>query len=293
MCEFCTKHGEGKKWYLEMKNYSQEWLNVPLTPEEKESSGASTRAEWLAVFCKLFAQAKAAGGQISLQEMGAAVLPGVVRWAAAGDMAKAFEAQKQVHFGQVVTLEDAERIIDSVGSVTRLPCGCRYFTTGKDDKRYCFGLGAIGAGMSGAMPDPNMFEVLTKEEAKKIIRNYDTEGLVHTVWTAVTPFIIGLCNCDHDCLAYRGYIEQRGRPCFFRGESLGEVDVELCSGCKDCVKQCQFGAMFYSSALGKVYIDPTRCFGCGVCRATCPTEAIRMAPRSAHPQAANIWLTYP
>jgi ferredoxin len=293
MCEFCTKHGEGKKWYLEMKNYSKEWLNAPLTPEEKEATGASTRAEWLAGFCKLFGRASGAGEQVSLQEMALAVAPGIVRWAAAGDMARAFEAQKAVHFGQVVTLEDAESIIDSVDSIARLPCGCRYFTTGKADKRYCFGLGVVAGGMWGGMPNLSSFEVLTKVEAKKIIREYDTEGLVHTVWTAVTPFVLGLCNCDHDCLAYRGYIEQRGAPSFFRGESLGEVDVELCSGCKDCVKQCQFGAMFYSSALGKVYIDPTRCFGCGVCRAACPTEAIHVGPRSAHPTAANVWLSYP
>ena len=24
MCEFCTAHGEGQKWYLEMKNYAEE-----------------------------------------------------------------------------------------------------------------------------------------------------------------------------------------------------------------------------------------------------------------------------
>jgi ferredoxin len=293
VCEFCTKHGEGKKWYLEMRNYSKEWLAAPLTPEEKEACGASTRAEWLASFCKAFGRAKAAGGQVSLQEMAMAVAPGVVRWAAAGDTGRAFEAMKTVHFGQVVSLEDAESIIDSVDSITRLPCGCRYFTTGKADKRYCFGLGVIAGGMWGAMPDLSSFEALTKDEAKKVIRDYDTEGLVHTVWTAVTPFVLGLCNCDHDCLAYRGYIEERGTPSFFRGESLGEVDVELCSGCKDCVKQCQFGAMFYSSALGKVYIDPTRCFGCGVCRAACPTEAIHMSPRSAHAKVANVWLRYP
>jgi len=293
MCEFCTKHGEGKKWYLQMKNYSEEWLKAPLTSEEKEATGASTRAEWLGSFCKLFTQAASGGEKVTLEQMAAAVEPGIVRWAMAGQLGKAFEAQKQVHFGQVVTLEDAESIIDSVDSITRLPCGCRYFTTGKSDKRYCFGLGVVAGGMWGAMPDSRSFEALNKEEAKKIIRDYDTEGLVHTVWTAVTPFVLGLCNCDHDCLAYRGYIEKRGMPSFFRGESLGEVEVESCSGCKDCVKQCQFGAMFYSSGLGKVYIDPTRCFGCGVCRAACPTEAIHMAPRSAHAAAANIWLNYP
>ena len=27
MCEFCIKHGEGKKWYLNVKNYSEELVN--------------------------------------------------------------------------------------------------------------------------------------------------------------------------------------------------------------------------------------------------------------------------
>ena len=27
MCEFCVKHGDGKKWYLAMENYSQELLH--------------------------------------------------------------------------------------------------------------------------------------------------------------------------------------------------------------------------------------------------------------------------
>jgi ferredoxin len=56
------------------------------------------------------------------------------------------------------------------------------------------------------------------------------------------------------------------------------------------MSQCQFGAQFYSSALSKVYIDPTRCFGCGLCRAKCPNNAIRLLPRQESPEAANIWL---
>lgn len=27
MCEFCLQHGEGKKWYLQVKNYSDDLLN--------------------------------------------------------------------------------------------------------------------------------------------------------------------------------------------------------------------------------------------------------------------------
>jgi len=26
MCEFCTQHGEGQKWYLVMRNYARELL---------------------------------------------------------------------------------------------------------------------------------------------------------------------------------------------------------------------------------------------------------------------------
>jgi hypothetical protein len=29
MCEFCTSHGEGKEWYLNVSNYSSELLNDP------------------------------------------------------------------------------------------------------------------------------------------------------------------------------------------------------------------------------------------------------------------------
>ncbi|GAH22893.1 unnamed protein product, partial [marine sediment metagenome] len=36
MCEYCTEHGEGKKWYLQMKNYSDELLHQELSSRQKE-----------------------------------------------------------------------------------------------------------------------------------------------------------------------------------------------------------------------------------------------------------------
>ena len=45
MCEFCTEHGEGKKWYLQMKNYSEELLHVELTSRQKEIVKAENRLE--------------------------------------------------------------------------------------------------------------------------------------------------------------------------------------------------------------------------------------------------------
>lgn len=145
--------------------------------------------------------------------------------------------------------------------------------------------------MGAGQPDAASFlEVLSEKEAKKSFREYDKEGLIHAVWTDIAPYVDTLCNCDRDCLQYKGYIENEGVPRFFRAEYICQTDWELCRGCKSCMGQCQFGAKFYSSTLAKVYIDPARCFGCGVCRAACPNDAIALVPRDEVPEAANIWL---
>lgn len=290
MCEFCTRHGEGKKWYLQMENYSRELLHEELSREQAEIVEAPTRLEWNRRFMEEFVLP--AVPAVSM------VLPGSQEHGEEGagpaepPARDELVARRKVeHFGQVLPIEDVEQVLDIADSITRMPCGCRYLTTGKTDRRYCFGLGLDRLGIFGDYPDAaSSLEVLSRDEAKRLFREYDQEGLMHSVWTGVTPFVLGVCNCDRDCGAYRGYIEMRGAPHFFRAEYVCEVDWDACTGCKSCVSQCQFGAQFYSSALGKVHIDPTRCFGCGVCRAECPNDAIRLVPRSAVPLAADLWL---
>ncbi len=285
MCEFCTKHGEGKKWYLQMKNYSEELLHAKLTQHQKKITSTKSRVEWITKFMENL------------------VLPAPVEKSKQPDKkttktSKAKPSEKKIldtwkteHFGQILPIEDVEEVIDMVNSITRIPCGCRIVTTGKADKRYCFGLGLDNWGIMGKYPDASSsLEVLNKDEAKKIFREFDKEGLIHSIWTGITPFVLGICNCDRDCLAYRYYIQKDGTPTFFRAEYICQIDPNLCNGCKSCMKQCQFGAEFYSSLLGKVYIDPTKCFGCGVCRTACPNQAIKLIQRNKEPQAANIWL---
>jgi NAD-dependent dihydropyrimidine dehydrogenase PreA subunit len=277
MCEFCTEHGEGKKWYLQMKNYAQELLYEELSASQEQSVKVTTRLQWTQRFWESFVLPAITG------------VPGVAE-------ARPFAAQtpedwRMEHFGQVLPIEDVEHVLDMVDSITRMACGCRFTSTGLADKRYCFGLGIDKWGILGRFPDAkSSLEVLDRDEAKRIFRQYDEEGLFHSIWTGVTPYVIGMCNCDRDCGAYRGYILRAGSQNFLRAEHLGVVDWDLCTGCKSCVSQCQFGSFLYSSAHSKVYIDPTRCFGCGVCRAACPCEAITLVPRLEHPEAADIWL---
>ena len=290
MCEFCTKHGEGQKWYLQMKNYAEELLHEELSTTQKDFAHADTRLEWNQRYFENFVLPALSSLPAARSYITGAPADAPPR-APQRTPDEIVDERKVVHFGQVLPREDADLVLDMVDSITRMPCGCRFLSIGKADKRYCLGLGVDKWGILGKYPDADSsLEVLEKEEAKRIVNEYDEEGLVHTIWTGIAPYTVGICNCDHDCLAYKGHIEEGGPPSFFRGEYVAQVDWDLCTGCKSCMTQCQFGAQFYSSALEKVYIDPQRCFGCGLCRAGCAHEAIELLTREEHPEAAGLWL---
>ncbi len=73
MCQFCTEHGEGKKWYLQMKNDSEDLLHSGLSAEGIETTRAGTRAEWLARFMECFEKPAALGIPKTLAEIGMAI----------------------------------------------------------------------------------------------------------------------------------------------------------------------------------------------------------------------------
>jgi ferredoxin len=197
-------------------------------------------------------------------------------------------AQKQDHYGQVVPIEDVEKIFGLVAGVVRLPCVCRRVTTGNMNARYCYGL-TMDKSLMEALDDSFSLELLTKEAALAAIRRLDKEGLVHSVWTFRTPFIGGLCNCDQDCMAYRMTHVRKDYPVMFRAEWVAEVSAEACNGCRLCMRQCQYGAIRYSSNNKKVLVDQTSCYGCGVCRAVCNRDAVRLLPREIVNEAARFW----
>ncbi|MCI0520723.1 MAG: 4Fe-4S binding protein [Chloroflexi bacterium] len=261
MCEFCTQHGEGKEWYLTMKNYSQDMLSM------------GERREHIRSFFQDF-EARTANSLSMLNKIQAVPFaPGIVSQVAA-------HRQKQSHFGQVVPLEDVDRILNEITSVVRIPCVCRSLTTGRKQTRYCYGLGIDPTGLIGEFPDyGENLEWLTQEEARAAIHKLDKEGLVHSVWTFDTPFIGGLCNCDQDCMAYRMQVGAGLMQVFFPAEYIAVVDWDACSGCRLCRGHCPFGAIRYTASQDKCLVDPNLCYGCGVCRAICKKDAIHLERR--------------
>ena len=178
MCEFCTEHGEGKKWYLQMKNYSDELLYQELTSNQRDIIKAETRVEWRDKFYEKTIIPACRNVKKSNNAMKSAPQPTTKL-----SDEEALAQRKVMHFGQVLPLEDVEKVIDMVDSITRMPCGCRYKTTGKEDKRYCFGIGVDKLGILGKYPDAaSSLEVLNREETKELFQKFDKEGLIlHTL----------------------------------------------------------------------------------------------------------------
>ena len=207
---------------------------------------------------------------------------------------------KKVHFGQVVPIEEVEKIFDFVNSIVRVACICRHITLNKE-KRYCYGIsmGPDGGKFSEILnsldssfvagPDTACLETLSKEDAISAFRSHEKEGCCHTVWTFHAPFIGGLCNCDRsDCLAMRCTVTH-STPVMFRAEYVASIDPDLCVGCRECMRVCQFGAVIYSASTGKAVIDQRWCYGCGSCRSVCAKNAIRLEERTNVPVAAHRW----
>jgi ferredoxin len=282
MCEFCHKHGEGKKWYLQAQNYSEDLLSD------------LRRRKFIADFFKEPEDLSENVGQLE----GLKRLPSFVAGVLTPFMVN---RQKKVHYGQVVPIEDVEHIFSFVSSVVRLPCICRQITLG-NEQRYCYGVSMAPPGKSQfnqilrsidanylTGPQTSGLEDLSKEVALNSIRELEKKGLCHTVWTFVTPFIGGMCNCDRsDCLAMQQTVTLN-LPDIFRAEYVASVNPELCNGCRQCMRVCQFGAMGFSAANEKVIIDLRRCYGCGICRASCTKDAIVLNERSAIPLASHLW----
>jgi len=281
MCEFCLKHGEGRKWYLEAKNYSEDLLSD------------LRRRKFIADFASDVDTIRAGAEKMKLLDR----VPGFVRRVLSWGVSRRF---KKMHFGQVVPIEDIERILGFTNSVVRVACICRYATRGVD-ARYCYGVsmgpdGGIFGNLVEAPdssylkgPDGTRMENLSKKEALELMHDHEREGLCHTVWTFITPFIGGICNCDRtDCMAMRATVGH-GMRVMFRAEYVAETDPDRCTGCRACTRICQFGAMGFSAARKKVEIDPKRCFGCGSCRSVCPQQAIALRARRDVESAKNLW----
>lgn len=277
MCQFCAQHGDGKTWYLEASNYAFD-LESDLR-----------RREYIVDFVRDFDEMRT---NVLKNAERAEKLPPRLQHLGK----KAFSRRmRDIHYGQPVPIEECEAILDICTSVVRIPCPCRTWA-GTRDEGYCVVVTTrpIDGVLEEAFadydtgPDLAKFERLTKAETLALLRRCEDEGLMHSVWTFLTPFTAAICNCDLEsgCMAMTLTLRHE-MPLMFKGHHLARADTDTCTGCRACVERCPFDALAIDRATKRAVVDRERCYGCGVCRSACRYDALALELREPVPMVAS------
>jgi TPP-dependent indolepyruvate ferredoxin oxidoreductase alpha subunit len=130
--------------------------------------------------------------------------------------------------------------------------------------------------MTGHQPTPGSGKTAMGTDAK-IIRIQDVaRGLGIDKVEVVDPYDVkGTTKVIREMLAYHGpsvIISERPCPLKIERGPAREV-LKECNACGECVNV--FGCPAISLTAERAEIDPTLCWGCGVCEQVCPFDAIR------------------
>jgi Pyruvate/2-oxoacid:ferredoxin oxidoreductase delta subunit len=191
----------------------------------------------------------------------------------------AIQANPNINPEDVLWYEDMAALLKRVDVIGVVDCDCRRIHQKCDKPLFAcmhFGKQIIEyeTGRGSRM------KVLSYEEALAISDDAEKAGLVHN-----TPFNCAsvpgvICNCCKDCCStfepalHSAKVNQVAAPSRYRPV----VNLELCKGCKQCLKRCPFGAVAMdpipNSKKSNARIMGEKCLGCGVCVLGCKQEAL-------------------
>lgn len=254
MCEFCIQHGAGKKWYLESKNYAE------------ELASSQGREEFIIDFFKNY---KRNYRRNTRNTDIARKIPFIGEYAEA----KIQNYFSQKHAGQIISLEDAISICSIPGRVSVIDCPCQKYLFNRKEKK-CILFGTT-ADIVENLPNLDTYD-MDFEDVAELLKSTESKGQVHTVWTFISPYIGAICNCnERGCLLFHLKNKYPFADIVRKGHEIAVINHEVCTGCGNCQKICQFGAVMIT---GKKAEINNNCYGCGVCRNSCSLDAIQLLP---------------
>jgi len=285
MNELHEKYGGGTKWYLNPANYEDHFLND------------HDRRKYIEDFYADMSRHDARKNLKALEEhdekLSVAEREAVIR--------ERMKRQKDIHYGQVVPIEEIEQILRMTGCIMRFACLCRYMYEGGVEFRSCY---LLAKDKDSALkdlivnvhseyldgPDVKGIEIVDADEAIRHFREMDKMGLVHTVWTLHTPYTATICNCDPvHCSSMYTSTKSKANSTLFMADFIAQVDKDACIGCRRCKMACQFAALEYSPVTKKITVNAKRCIGCGLCRVQCVKGAITLVDRESNPESAGFY----
>lgn len=284
MCDWCTKHGDGKKWYMNSKNYFADVIS------DEEDMKGYLEEQWMnfeQVFIRKIMgfSSKNLGYKLKMPIIGR-----LLRWKAENMIHSEKEGRNPVradgHFGQVIPLEDGQAILSELAQDPLICnyCMCRWMQRGEKE-RVCINFGAL-SGIIEKMPRfiPKEGTVrIDREEAMDILEKNNKKGYIASVWFQPVPYINAICSCESPECGGLTLRNNFGLDAVYKAEYIIDLDQDKCQGCKQCVSLCQFNAIRYIPSLERVIIDYDKCFGCGVCRHACKNGALNLIPREEFP----------
>lgn len=267
MCKFCVDYGLGEKWYLNVKNHLKQ---MERDPEQKKVFVDGAEAE------------KFPGTEALRDRVDLYINP--------ARHEELREQRERETFGQVVPWEDAVKIIEMASIVGVQACICRRQFAGIN-LEVCIKFGLLPKEVYDQQPFPERkIHPISKEEAISLIKDCDRRGFFHTVFTWLTPYVGSVCNCEYPaCGEFRERMLMGVEGLIFKSHYVSIIDFDKCNGCKKCLTRCPVGSIRFSPSLKKAMVDPTRCFGCGLCRYVCNQDAIKLAERESIAGLKEVW----
>jgi ferredoxin len=192
---------------------------------------------------------------------------------------------------EILPFDEIKPLVDAATyqAVGHCPCrvtakfrgeGCDHSTEN------CLHFGSMGR----YMVEHGMARQISKEEALKILKAADDEGLVHII-NNINSYLDTICNCCKCCCSFLiPTRENWGLNMLSYSNYLAVVDGDICIGCGTCQERCPVEAVKVAEAVAEV--DETLCIGCGACTAACSTGAIRLSRRpetKTPPQAEEFF----
>jgi len=274
MCQWCVEHGDGKKWYLNTKNYitkelfdSKEEIRTAADMVFKDSE-------------RMFAiDAKKAYPYLDKPIIGKII----------GRKVKSiFEKRER---GQIIPLEEAKAILDNANMAALSSCVCRQSQLGLSDAKYCLSFTYL-MDYGKEWPDFSRkgINYISIDEAKETVERAVNKGLVSSVYGFPVPFVGGICMCEYpSCMALKSRLDYGLDYVIRKSEFVVNHNIDKCNGCGKCFSKCQFGAINISRTIGKALFNIKECFGCGVCTHVCEQDAIGLVPREQVPVVKEEW----
>lgn len=122
------------------------------------------------------------------------------------------------------------------------------------------------------------FREITREEALKITRQNEEDGLV--LQPSNCQKIDVVCACCGCCCGILKIQKSLPKPAEnWTHNFYAVVENDNCVGCGTCVKKCQVDAISVDEQKGCATINLNRCIGCGNCVTACPTKAMRLVKK--------------